>query len=110
MSLEEYKNKKILISSYQPYAVKVVQKLVDTLQWQPQVWFVADENRQLISEHFPAALQYDFFDVVKGRLPEGLSIHELDLPSPDELQWLAKYEYNFIYMLERNASNDSAFE
>jgi len=110
MSIKNYRDKRLLISSYQPYSVKVVQKLVDTLQWQPHVWFVADENRQLISEHFPAALQYDFFDVVKGRLPEGLSIHELDLPSPDELQWLAKYEYNFIYMLERNDSNDSAFE
>lgn len=110
MAIEHYKNKRILVSSYQPYTVKVIQKMAQELQWQPAVWFVADENRDIVKREFPSAFQYDFFEVVKGILPQGLSLHELALPSPDELQWLAKYEYNFIYMLERNDSNDSAFE
>lgn len=110
MSRDQYKNKRVLISSYQPYTVRVAQKLTEALNWQPTVWFVADENRELVKQTYPEAFQYDFFDVVKGILPEGMSQYELELPSPDELEALSRYEYNFIYMLERNDSNDSAFE
>ncbi len=110
MVLDSHKNKRILISSYQPYTVQVAQKLTAEFNWQPAVWFVAAENRDLVTNTYPDALQYDFFDVVKGILPAGVSLHELLLPSPDELAKLSKYEYNFIYMLERNDSNDSAFE
>ena len=110
MPIESYKNKRVLISSYQPYAVQVVQKFTKEFNWQPAVWFVADENRDVVSQVYPEVFQYDFFDVVKGILPQGIELHDLLWPSPDELLQLSQYEFNFLYMLERNDSNDSAFE
>ena len=76
MSLDAYRNRRILVSSYQPYTVKTAQHLAQSLGWKPQVWFVADENRDLVKQAFPNAFQYDFFDVVKGILPQGLAILE----------------------------------
>ncbi len=99
----------VLVSSYQPYTVKTIDLMSKAYAWKPKVWFVADENRHLVTEKYPSCFQYDFFDVVKGVLPEGISESDLDLPSPDELEKLAKYEYVFLYMLERNDSNYSAF-
>ncbi|UAA39146.1 hypothetical protein KIH87_01915 [Paraneptunicella aestuarii] len=103
-------NKRLLVCSYQPYSVLTVQKFTQELNWQPAVWFVADENRELVKQHYPNALQYDYFDVVKGILPKGVLLSDITPPSPDELERLAKYEHNFLYMLQRNDSNDSAFE
>ncbi|MCY7294349.1 hypothetical protein [Alteromonas sp. a30] len=110
MSLESYRNRRVLVSSYQPYVVKTAQKFAQQLNWAPTVWFVADENRELVKNTFPDAFQYDFFDVVKGILPQGMAYNDLLPPTPDDLDFLSKYEFNFIYMLERNDSNDSAFE
>lgn len=110
MSIESFKNKRVLISSYQPYILEAAKKFTNELGWEPVVWLVADENKELVSSTYPEVTQYDFFDAVKGILPDSVRMSDLILPSPDELEKLAKYEYNFIYMLERNDSNNSAFE
>jgi hypothetical protein len=101
---------KVLVSSYQPYNVKLLRLFADEHGWQPRIWFTADENRDLVASQFPDCLQYDFFDVIKGALPSGVSESNLSLPAPDELRALAEYEMDFLYMLERNDSNYSAFE
>lgn len=101
---------KVLVSSYQPYNVKLLRLFADNQGWRPCIWFTADENRDLVTRHFPDCLQYDFFDVIKGVLPANLSEEDLSLPSPDELNAVADYEMDFLYMLERNDSNYSAFE
>ena len=99
-----------LVASYQPYFVKVAELMAEHFNYEPQIWFVADENRDSVALKFPAALQYDFFDVVKGILPPWLDETDLDVVSPEELAQLAPYEPTFLYMLERNDSNYSAFE
>ena len=101
---------KVLVSSYQPYNVKLVQLFAKNHGWQPCIWFTADENRDQVNECFPDCVQYDFFCVIKGVLPSGLNETDLRLPAPDELRIMAEYEMDFLYMLERNDSNYSAFE
>lgn len=99
-----------LMASYQPYSVRVAELLAVHLNCAPQIWFVADENREAVALKFPSTLQYDFFDVVKGIAPPWLDQSELEVVSPEELAQLAPYESIFLYMLERNDSNFSAFE
>lgn len=39
MSLESYMNRRVLISSYQPYVVKTAKKFAQQLEWKPTVSF-----------------------------------------------------------------------
>ena len=102
-------NKRVLVCSYQPYIVEAMQSFADEYQWEPVIWFVADENRELVKQHFPDAYRYDYFDSVKGRCPDWLLEGDIEIPSPTELNFLSVFEHNFLFMLERNDSNAQRF-
>ena len=110
MSENKINKQSVLVTSYQPYTVNLIDKLNQEFNWQPVVWVTADENRHLVCDKYPEALQYDFHQMVKGISPSFLDTDDYVMPSPDELAELAQHEYNFLYMLERNDSNYSAFE
>lgn len=102
--------RRAIMTSYQPYAVDVAKHLFDRRICEPALWFVADENRARVKVEFPFSRQYEYFELVKGILPPWMTQTELSVVSPEELYQLAPYESIFLYMIERNDSNYSAFE
>jgi len=98
---------KIIHTSFQPYTVKMGQKLHERYGWKPVYWLTISDIEAEVKQLFPYVVTHDFLKAIRGIPPECLP--EIEFGSLDEvlLRDLAVHESICIDMMDRNDCEDS---
>lgn len=95
-------NKRIFYTSYQPYALEYAKLLQKDLGWEPVYWTVLGNFVNNVNASFPNVHLHDYYDAIKGKLPEFIKESELVAIDATLLKSLSYQESVAINMMNRN--------